>query len=634
MTTAQTLDEMTEEQLAELLADLDEESLIQMHMAAEEIEQRLIEDGPSNDEELWLWVKINLGIEIPRVPVCDGHDSPFDLLKDAYFSRYPAFLAVGNRGGGKTFIVALLHWLNSEFKPGIEGVTFGATEAQSLRCYAHLKDWIYDDDGERRAEIASSIMRETTWRKKPGYKKGSKVEVLAGTPDAVNGPHPQVAHADEVELMRQDTWDESRNMAVSKAVVIDKGNEKETIVYPSMEILTSTRKSLHGRMQELIDGVQEAIKSGMRPEYKLIVWCIFEIAAEVPDCQMADDDDRVERLEELGVDPCSKCECHLIMKGKWDDKKPRLLKDVCKGRLFKSRGYLPYADVRQKFQQNSQFTWEAQQECSRPETEHNYLKGFSDERHGVMAWSEDRPDGFTPDPANGRIFESIDWGGTNPHAVNLYQLLDFEIEVLDFYDKLVKIKEGSLVCFDEIYVTEIGVDDLATKVKAMEQKYRVRYGDAWKVEKRFADPQGKSQRLDFKKNGLPCDWKTTRDFDTQIEWLVREFWEADRIRFVLGDCPMFSAEAQSWQRDPKTGKQIDEFNHCMSDLRYCVANIRTLTRREKRGKGRRPASSRSRYRTAQVVTDTRNRLNQGPVGIRGGRRGPEDWRRQLGRPDY
>lgn len=623
---------MTQVQLEELLSGLDQDSLIEMQMAALEIEKRLVEDGPSTDDELWLWVKLNLGIEIPKTPVCDGHDSPFDLLKDAYFNRFPAFLAVGNRGGGKTFIVALLHWLNSEFKPGIESCTFGATEAQSLRCYAHLKDWIYDDDGNRRGEISASIMRETVWKKKPGYPKGSKVEVLAGTPDAVNGPHPQVAHADEVELMRQDTWEESRNMAVSKTVFLERPNGKtEKIIYPSQEILTSTRKSLTGRMQELIDGVQEAIKNDMQPAYKLIMWCIFEIAQEVPNCQLADPDERHERLEELGLDPCSKCKCHKIMKGMWlDTEEPRLLRDVCKGRLFRSRGYLPFDDVRQKFQQNSQFTWEAQQECSRPETENNYLRGFSEERHGIMAWSEDRPKGFQPDPSNGRIFEGIDWGGTNPHAINLYQLLDFEIEALDFYENLIRLKEGSLICFDEIYVTEVGIDDLAKLVKRMHSPYKARFGEGWKISGRFADPQGKSQRLDFKKAGLPCDWKTTRDFDTQIEWLQREFWEEDRIRFVLGKAPMFAQEAMSWQKDPNTGKQIDVFNHCMSNLRYSVANIRTLTRREKRGRSA-PRSTRGRYRTATVVKDTR-RTMAGPIGIRGGRQEPEEWRQRLGVP--
>ena len=47
-------------------------------------------------------------------------------------------------------------------------------------------------------------MRETVW------KNASRVEVLPGTPQAVNGPHPQKAHADEIEQMDDSTWRESR----------------------------------------------------------------------------------------------------------------------------------------------------------------------------------------------------------------------------------------------------------------------------------------------------------------------------------------------------------------------------------------------------------------------------------------
>lgn len=627
--TTEDLSKLSIEQLEELFSALDEDSLREMVTAAKEIERRLIEDGPKTDDELWVWVKSNLGIEISRTPVCKGHDAPFKFLADAYFNRYPAILAMGNRSGGKTFLVALLHWLNSEFKPGIESCTFGATEAQSLRCYSHLRGWIYDDDGNKRPEIASSIMRETVWRKKDGMTAGSKVEVLAGTPDAVNGPHPQIVHGDEVELMRQDTWDESRNMATSKTV---KPNSPEETNYPSQEILTSTRKSLHGRMQELIDGITEAKKLGMKPAYHLIIWCIFEIAQEVPNCQMAPKGEREKRLTELGKDPCSKCECHLHMKGKWPkgagkklEGKPRLLKDVCKGRLFRSRGHFPYADVVQKFMQNSPFTWEAQQECAKPETEFNYLKGFSEEANGIR--------GFEPDPEQGEIFEGIDWGGTNPHAVNLYQLLDVEVKVLSFLEEEITIPQGSLVCFDEIYQAEIGTERLAKLVKRMEAKWTEVFPN-FRIAKRIADPQGKSQRIDFRDEyDLPTEWKSTRDFDTQVEWLVREWWEAGLIYYVvggLGEVEMFPLEAQSWQRDPNTGKQVDEFNHCMSNLRYVTANIRTTKRRGRRGKS--VPKARGRYRTAGVVKDTRRQLS-GPIAVTGrGRGGPEEWRKKLGGP--
>jgi hypothetical protein len=601
---------------------MDKDSLIDMTLAAQEIERKLAEDGPQTEDELWYWVKDNLGIAIPRTPVCKGHDSPFAFLAACYFRKFPAVLGMGNRGGGKTFMVALLHWLNSTFYPGIESATFGATEAQSLRCYAHLKNWIYDKDGTKRHYIKTSVMRKTEWRTRIDGVPGSAVEVLPGTPEGVNGPHPQIAHGDEVELMREDTWQESRNMAVSKTL-------PNGTVYPSMEILTSTRKGLRGRMQQLIDGIQEAKRQKKIPDYELIIWCIFEIAQEQPNCQKAPKEEREARLAKLGRDPCELCNCDQHMKGTWpgnkdeDDKpKPRLLSDVCNGRLFRSRGFLPVEDVIQKFKQNSKATWEAQQECSKPETELNYLQGFEEERHGVRS--------FDADPANGKIYFSIDWGGTNPHAANWYQLLDVDVDAEDWEGRPMRIKAGSLVVFDEIYIAEIGIGKLARMVREKEARWRRAYPE-WDVEARFPDPQGAAARKDFKDAGLVTVWKTTRDKDTQIEWLLREWWEDDKIRVDVVRCRNFCGEAKSWQRDPKNpDKELEDYNHCMSNLRYCTANIRSIARR--RSRGRSAPQAQGQHRTPTVVRDTR-RMVSGPVSIQ--EAAPTDhWRRRLGGPGY
>ena len=158
----------SQEDMVELLKRLSTEELREMFDTQVELERRLILYGPQTDDELHAWIKAELNLDIPRVAVCEGHDPPFDFLSDLYFERIDAGLGVGNRGGAKTLMVAILHWLNSKFKPGTESCTFGATEAQSLRCYAHLKGWIYDADGERRPEIVSSLMRETLGRPAPG----------------------------------------------------------------------------------------------------------------------------------------------------------------------------------------------------------------------------------------------------------------------------------------------------------------------------------------------------------------------------------------------------------------------------------------------------------------------------------
>ena len=151
-------------------------------------------------------------------------------------------------------------------------------------------------------------------------------------------------------------------------------------------------------MQKLINGIDEAKRAGKIPDYHLIIWCIFEIAKEKPDCQRVSEEERKPRLEELGMDPCQLCECDKHMKGtgpvvEGSSRKPRLLSDVCKGRLFRSRGFLPYDDVVQKFKQNSRNTWEAQQECTEPETEYNYLQGYQEQRVGLREYMADPQNG-------------------------------------------------------------------------------------------------------------------------------------------------------------------------------------------------------------------------------------------------
>jgi hypothetical protein len=47
-------------------------------------------------------------------------------------------------------------------------------------------------------------------------------------------------------------------------------------------------------------------------------------------------------------------------------------------------------------------------------------------------------------------------------------------------------------------------------------------------------------------------------------------------------CPMLNDELQSWQRDPKTGKQVDNFVDCVAACRYMIANVDRKLQREGR----------------------------------------------------
>jgi hypothetical protein len=601
----------------DFLTTLSDEELRELFEAQQELEHRLATSGPQTDDELHAWLIDELGIDVPRVSVCEDHQAPFDFLADLFFERTEAALLMANRGGSKTFLVAVLHWLNSRFKPGCESATFGATEAQSLRAYAHLKSWIYDENGNPRPEVSGSLMRETM------FKNGSKIEVLAGTPEAVNGPHPQKAHADEIELMREDTWRESRNMTVSKRIKVgidDATGEPIFMTLKPQDIATSTRKGPNGRMQKLIDEIEEAISQGFKPPRKLYAWCIKETAAQVTNCRSAP--------ENADLPDDQLCECNTIKSGEYDDGTPRLLVHICDGDFYRSRGWQPYGDVVKQFTENDPDTFSVQQLCSKPEMKHHYLPNYNEQTHGikgdmvVMDHTGKALAGYDADPDNGPIYLSVDWGGTNPHAVNWYQRLDFEIDVLDRQRNPKRLPEGSIIVFDEIYVSEIGNTALGELVIAREAQYK-RYwaerGKDWKTEERFADPQGKAAKLDWRTLGLRTKWHTTREFEEHVKAVKEIQFFVDLTR-----CKMFNAEAKAWRRDEKTGNQLDEFNHCMSNFRYAVANIKRLKRR--RGTGNASPQSKPLRRQAP-------RPRPGPVRYVGGRpTSMDNWRRGLGSP--
>ncbi len=956
----------TAEEMRAFLDSLDTEELREIYQTTAQLEERISTYGPQNDDELHEWIKHELGLDIPRESVCPDHDAPFIFIADVFFERCDAALLMANRGGGKTFMVAIIHWLNSRFKPGCESLTFGAVQNQSNRAYSHLKKWIYDENGDKKPIVTSSLMSETVFR------NGSKIEVLGSTPEQVNGPHPHKAHADEIELMRDDTWKESRNMRstidtpvstpqgwktigdleiddfvfgldglpkrvldlheiaehdvyrveltdgrwteccdehlwmvcnqpsrskgapfrvvqtqemiatglkrganylyglpliepvsypeanllidpyvlgvligdgclrervatfradeqdivdevsrrlpddvrvmfdtkndgtktyrISKLTTANSRNpvmaaldgldltgrgshdkfipdvykiastqqrldllrglmdtdgsftkdpyfatvseqlakDVSEIVYslggrgllrkkqtsPSakawgscgyifevstslpegvvpflcerkvakfatrrrtlgaairsitcvgrklarcitvedsmylvnnyipthntvagktrdgrtilpQDILTSTRKGPSGRMQELIDEIDEAVAEGYEPPRAFYKYCIKETAAERPNCQMVDPVVRETRLAALGLDTSSVCDCHLVRKGKWDEEgprngKPRLLSEVCDGDFFRSRGWQPPAEIKKQFRENDQDTFEVQQLCSKAELKFHYFGSYSDAHHGIR--------NFDPDPENGPIFTSTDWGGTNPHSVHWYQLLTNEVEVdgwvllADGSYPRVRVKEGTIVCFDELYEAEIGNDALGDLVIKKENSYRQQF-PTFHVTERFADPQGKAARLDWKDKGLKCTWHITREFDEHIKAINSYVVDDDLFRIVAENCPEWRREVKAWRKDEETLKQIDENNHAMSDFRYAVANIRKLRKKYiKKLKASLPGAAGPGRSAPQVtVTTIRRSEDDGPIGLRD-KNDYANWRKGLGEP--
>lgn len=540
----------TTEEIRAMLKGTPKKELYNLAKQLDVLEKKLNLSGPQTDDELHQWILDAFNINIPRVAVCEGHIAPFTFLADIYFGRSTSALAMACRGGAKTFMVALLHRVNAEFKVKVESLTAGATEAQSKRCFAHL-DALVKTRGEN--NISSKKVTEIVWT------NGCKTEIVAGTMAAVNGPHPQVVHLDEVELMDPMVLQEAKNMAQSKMI--------NGQLVPAQEILTSTRKRAIGQMQTMLDEINAAKILGNKPMYDLYTWCIFEIAQPQKGCMIANPD------AEGGYSPCG---CDNISKGTWDDDTPRYLSDICQGRFARSDGWVTWDDVVRLFMSNERSTWEAQQQCTKPSTEDIVLPRFSVERNGIVD--------FQPDPANGPIYQGIDFGSTNPNAVLWWQVLKYDVAAKGISGQEIVLKEGSRVAFDEFYKAEIPNYFLANNILRKERLWKDIYRD-FRVKGRFADPQGAQARRDLANHSptkILTQWHTSRDVRDQIK-VVKELIDNKKFYVDVQKCPRMIDEIQVWhypkikigmQDDPEI--PVDDFDHAMSAMRYCLSNVSFL----------------------------------------------------------
>jgi hypothetical protein len=383
-----------------------------MRQKTDDVSDASPEGAPQTPDELHDHIVERYGVRIARASVCEDHDTPFDYVCAGFFETYPNVFGIGPRGGGKSYDQALLHDLNSEWKPGCESATFGAVEEQAKRVYAAFKTFV-----DRSHIVGEPRISETVYKAIGNMPYGSKVEVLGGTVAAVNGPHPQKAHSDEVEIMRADTWSESRNLASAKTTPDGRH-------ITAQNYATSTMKWKGGRVWQILESFKRAKEKALErfgddrdlvddlitktTTFYVLTWCIFEVAAGVPNCRAAPENAHLPEWEP-GLDRAEcKCDCHEIVNGVLEAQDengqplPRTLESECQGRFYRSRGHRTRAEVIQLFLQNDQRTWAAQQLCRETESEGLYIPSFSRNRHGVAV--------FPFDTANGPIYSGTDWG--------------------------------------------------------------------------------------------------------------------------------------------------------------------------------------------------------------------------------
>lgn len=521
---------------------------------------------PTTDDELWLWIKEHIGDEIPRVAVCEDHTAPFDFIADYYFERERSILVLGGRESGKTRGVAIANYAFAVTKPHCECASFADIEAQSNKSYSYIKNFVYKHDDNGRKVLKNDIEGEPL-RKETKWKNGSKLEVLIGSKSGVNSPHPQKVHADEIDLMDEEVFNESRSMSSSKTL-------SDGTVIKAQDIATSTRKSNRGLMQKLIDESAKAKKEGYKPAWRVYQSCIYEVSQEVPQCRSAPKDKRENRLKELGKDPCELCDCNKIVKGEWNENSPRTLESVCKGKFFKSRGWMAQDDVIGKFMQNTPQVWVAQLECRRPMADGLYLPTWSRERYCLK--------NYIPRPEYGLIWLGCDWGGAESSFIIWVQgPLHQSVEVNNTVGTTSIIPQGSYVCFKEISEAQMGATRLADKVVRQEIQWKNQF-PGFRVKARFADMAGRQQREDWREHNPPLRtvWYVSRDAEPMIECI--QDLVTDHMLYVdSGNCPNLADDFEAWRQ--KDNREVhDSSTHGPSAVKYCLKNATTIVKRYRR----------------------------------------------------
>lgn len=280
---------------------------------------------PRTKQDLYNYVKVFLGVDIPSQSVCADHCSPLDYLWHAYSCDMRGAadgdaVVWANRGGGKTRIAAIATLLESLFKAGCQTRILGGSLEQSSRMYDYLVEFVYNG--------FEDMLKEPIRREKCTFANGSKVQILPQSSKSIRGQHIQKLRCDEVELFDEEVF--------TAAKFITKSTDSITA---AMEVL-STMHRPYGLMQKLIASAGE----NGTPIFK---WCIWEVMEKCVDRN------------------CSRCS----------------LDKYCKGRAKDCVGYLKIDDCIAQMRRSSTAAFEAEMLCKRPNLDNAVFPEFDPKVH-------------------------------------------------------------------------------------------------------------------------------------------------------------------------------------------------------------------------------------------------------------
>jgi hypothetical protein len=341
----------------------------------EQAKKVLIYQRPETDDELHDYIRVFLGVDIPRVAVCPGHQSSFQAISDLFFMRYPHenLLLIGGRGTGKTLGFALVEHLLMFFdKDTIANV--GAVEAQALKCYSYIQR--INRDPLFAEHVQSSMLSKTV------YKNGGEIEILPGTMARVNSPHPRLACLDEVDLLPWPILQEALSMPI------------RTNGRPPQTVYTSSLKKRYGPMVKLLEeSTERAIRT--------YTFCVFEV---IQTCEP----ERHQNGEGCFTCPLAKeCLDSITHADGTTEYMPG------PGKAARAKGFMPVDDVIKQFKSLDKDTWDSQWRCKQPSAKNLVYPTFDPNIHVIdYEWQPNLP-----------VYAGFDFGFTNASvAVYVQQL--------------------------------------------------------------------------------------------------------------------------------------------------------------------------------------------------------------------
>jgi hypothetical protein len=219
---------------------------------------------PHGDRDrLHTWLRLFVGIDLAREPVCAGHSAPFDAFSDIYFDKPESSVILGPRGGGKSLMSALQTHLECRFRPRYGARIMGGSEQQSRQIYDAINNLIVQGHGPNGSD---GDQIESLLSKSAIYKNGSTVAMLAASMRSARGPHVPRVCLDEIDEIKKDIFESAVGMA----------QEDTRLGHPTQVVMTSTWHHANGLMAAQL----AQARSGAFPVYE---FCVFEVLERCPE---------------------------------------------------------------------------------------------------------------------------------------------------------------------------------------------------------------------------------------------------------------------------------------------------------------------------------------------------------------